>query len=117
MPTTAKTPPIRARLSALTGAELRERLRAVRWTPSDFARFCGTTQPTMSTYVSGKADGRIPMPIERCLMLVEYLPEAMLVLPEVQTPVRQSRARRLAAWHQLDRAPHPTGWDPVGSNV
>jgi hypothetical protein len=88
---------IKSERSKLTGAEIREKLKSVAWSESDFIRFCRSGDRTMRDYMRGVMDGRIPFLIEIAL---EYVLRHSLELqnrPELRTPIRQSRARQEAA--------------------
>lgn len=85
---------IKSRVSQLTGAEIRERLHAVAWSEADFARFCGGASRTIYAYSRGEKDGKIPVLIEIALEYVCRHPRELQSRPELQTPIRQSRARQ-----------------------
>lgn len=91
--------------SALTGEALFERLAAVGWSGSDFARFTGVTGMTMYRYRAGLH--RIPMSMQRLLEYVESDPLRLMTLPEMDTPKSHHRSRQVALAVQRHHGDHP----------
>ncbi len=97
---------ILSRPSDLTGEILLGRLKAAGWSRADFARFAGMSRQMVDKYISGQQDGKIPMLVLRAVEYIERHPVELLALPELQTPVRQTLARKAASWEMMDRPDH-----------
>ena len=98
------------RLTEVSGWDIYRRLRDIMWSVPDFARFIGMTDRTIRNLLYGSRDDRIPLLLERVLEFVERHPLELQARPRVQTPKRQSPARREALCVMRQRL----GQDPDG---
>lgn len=79
----------RSQFSDLTADTLDKRLYDIGWKPEDFIRFAIIGRTTMARYRSGEFDGKIPMLVERALMLAETFPHKFLVEQETKSKEKQ----------------------------